>query len=348
MDLGNRIKQLRAKSGLTQEQLGMKLGIGAQAVSKWENSAAMPDITLLPSIAEVFGVTVDDLFDLTAEQRLNRIENRLDAENELPSDVFYEYKDYLKSRLTDESLKKRSTELLAFLYWHRMNSYAEKVRSYAKEAIRMSPSEKGCQWMLQMAEGHAAWDWNISNHGRAVDFYRQIADENPDAGLPYLFLLDNLLADRRADEAERVLERYASLPGVSPVIVGIYRAHIALARFDEQAADRIIEELGKEYPDDDVFLFEAAQYYAGKCGYDKAIEYYERSFELDPQRPRFQDALKAIADIYEIRGDYANAAITYDRIIGLLESEWGMTDESVLLEAKSEKARLLEKSRHAK
>ena len=96
MELGKKIKQLRFKAGLTQEQLAEKIGIGAQSVSKWENEVAMPDITTLPLLAEIFGVTIDDLFDLTVEQRLNRIENRMDAEEELPQDVFWEYEEFLK------------------------------------------------------------------------------------------------------------------------------------------------------------------------------------------------------------------------------------------------------------
>ena len=47
MEIGIKIKQLRFKAGLTQEQLAEKLGIGAQSVSKWENSLTMPDITAL-------------------------------------------------------------------------------------------------------------------------------------------------------------------------------------------------------------------------------------------------------------------------------------------------------------
>ena len=56
MDIGNKIKQLRYKAGLTQEQLASKLGISSQSVSKWETSVSMPDITLLPLLAEEFGV----------------------------------------------------------------------------------------------------------------------------------------------------------------------------------------------------------------------------------------------------------------------------------------------------
>ena len=97
MELGKKIRQLRFKAGLTQEQLADQLGISAQSVSKWENNVAMPDITSLPLLAEILGISIDDLFDLTVEQRLNRIENRMDVEDELPQDVFWEYEEYLKS-----------------------------------------------------------------------------------------------------------------------------------------------------------------------------------------------------------------------------------------------------------
>ena len=341
MELGKKIRQLRFKAGLTQEQLAEQLGVGPQAVSKWENAVAMPDIGLLPMISEVFGVSIDELFDLSAEQRLNRIENRIEREEELPQDVFWEYEEFLKGQLSAEKDKKRATGLLAYLYWHRMETYAGKVRRWAREAVRMAPDEKGCQWMLQKAEGHAAWDWNISNHSGAVDFYRELLRENPESRLVCSYLLDNLLADHRADEAEEVLERMCALKDSRYVINQVYRAHIALARFDEPTADRIIEELTAEHGDDFACLFEAAQYYAAKCEYDKAIALYERSFEKEQRRPRFQDELQGIAQIYQIRGEYRKAAETYERIIQLLEKEWGMTEELALQEAKREKARLL-------
>lgn len=344
MELGKKIKQLRFKAGLTQEQLAEKLGIGPQSVSKWENAVSMPDITALPLLAEIFGISIDELFDLTSEQRLNRIENSLDITDELPQDLFREYEDFLKAQLDDEQNRQRATSLIAYLYWHRMNSCAGKAARYAKDAIRSAPGEKDCQWILNRAEGHAVWDWNIANHTKAIEFWRGIVEENPEVRLPYLYLLDNLLADHRADEAEKYLERASRLPDARPVMVQVYRAHIALARFDEASADRIMEELGEKYPDDFVFLFEAAQYYAGKCDYDKAIALYEHSFAIEPRRPRFQDELMAIADIYEIRGDYRKAAETYDRIIDLLENEWGFTEDTGLQEAQKEKARLLAKA----
>ena len=344
MELGKKIRQLRFKAGLTQEQLAEKLGIAAQSVSKWETAAAMPDITALPLLAEIFGVSIDDLFDLSNEQRLNRIESRMDMEEELPQDVFMEYEEFLKTRLNDEKDKKRATELIALLYWHRMESYSNKARRFAEEAVKAAPNEKGCQWILQKAAGHAAWDWNISNHSGAVEFYRKLVNENPESRLCLYYLLDNLIADRRADEAEEYLKKLCALKDTRPVINEVYRAHIALARFDEKTADAIMEKLVADNPNDCNALFEAAQYRASKCEYARAVEYYERAFEHEERHPRFTDELYGIADIYKITGDYKKAAETYDRILALLRDEWGFTEEYEIARVQEAKAKMLEKA----
>jgi len=59
--IGKRIVQNRKRLGLTQDQLAEKLGVTAQAVSKWENDQSCPDITLLSQLADIFGISTDEL-----------------------------------------------------------------------------------------------------------------------------------------------------------------------------------------------------------------------------------------------------------------------------------------------
>ena len=60
--LGENIAALRRAAGLTQELLSDRLGVTSQAVSKWERQLSCPDVSLLPAMAEVFGVDIDALF----------------------------------------------------------------------------------------------------------------------------------------------------------------------------------------------------------------------------------------------------------------------------------------------
>ena len=208
MELGKKIRQLRNKAGLTQEQLAERLGVSAQSVSKWENAVAMPDITLLPELSGAFGVSIDELFSLTTEQRLQRIENRMATDSELPGELFWEYEEYLTDQLNAGADRRRILCLLGHLYHHRMESDARRVSRYAREAMRLAPEVKDCQWLLDRAEGQAIWDWNVGNHAKVIDFYKELIESDqgePRTPLPYYYLIDNL--DRRSP--------HAGSPGVS-------------------------------------------------------------------------------------------------------------------------------------
>ncbi len=329
MKIGYKIRQMRNKAGLTQEQLATKLGISAQSISKWENEITMPDISLLPDIAETFGVSIDELFDLTTEQKLKRIENRIEIEEELSEQTFSEYEEFLKGLIDTSENKLTALSLLANLYHHRMEADSLRVSKYAREAICLDPTKKDCQWLLDKAEGHAIWDWNIANHSGAIDFYKEVIQSNKnDAGsaLPYYYLIDNLLADNRADEAEEVRRIFATLPSANPVMVDVYKAYIALAKYDVNTADAIIEECVEKHPEDCGYIFEAAQYYARKCNYEKALELYKRSWAQE-KAPRFWDSLQGIATIYKILGDRDRTAKTYDQILECLMIDWGYSKE---------------------
>ncbi len=72
--LGKRIVFHRKKLGLTQDRLAELLGVTAQAVSKWENDQSCPDITMLPKLAEVFGITTDELLGIARAEPVHTAE----------------------------------------------------------------------------------------------------------------------------------------------------------------------------------------------------------------------------------------------------------------------------------
>ena len=347
MTIGNKIKQLRLSAGLTQEQLANLLDISAQAISKWETGTTMPDITLLPLLSTEFGVTIDDLFDLSSEQKLQRIERRMDLEEEFTQATFHEYEEYLKNLEGEHHDRRKVLSLLAHLYHHRMESDAKKVSKYAREAITIAPELKDCQWLLQKAEGACTWDWNIGNHSSVIDFYKSVIKcdtVSPKTPMPYYEVMDNLIADHRTSEAKEYLEEYKKLPAHKPFLVPIYEAYIALAEYNEEKADEIMSEALLKFSDNDGFLFESAQYHVRKCNYERAISFYELSWKAgENKKPRYTDALDGIATIYTIIGKKDKAIETYERMIECIKDEWGYKSEDAAVIEVERKINMLRK-----
>ena len=61
MQIGSMIMKKRKELGYTQQALAEKLNVSYQAVSKWEKGTACPEISLLPILAEIFGISIDSL-----------------------------------------------------------------------------------------------------------------------------------------------------------------------------------------------------------------------------------------------------------------------------------------------
>ena len=71
MTIGKRIAALRREKNLKQDDLAQMLEVSPQAVSKWENDQTCPDISLLPQLAKILGVSVDEL--LSGKQELQPV-----------------------------------------------------------------------------------------------------------------------------------------------------------------------------------------------------------------------------------------------------------------------------------
>lgn len=103
--LGERLLALRKASGMTQEQLAEKVFVTRQAVSKWERGESVPDLELLVALAEMYGVSLDELVLGTR------------ADEPEPAGLEAEREEFLKTRKKRVFLKAVSTFVLAVGVW---------------------------------------------------------------------------------------------------------------------------------------------------------------------------------------------------------------------------------------
>lgn len=89
-NFGENLKTLRKSRDLTQEQLAEFFCVSSQAVSKWETSASSPDISLLPVIANFFGVSTDELLGVDISQRMEVIADLCRQADELSAQRRYQ------------------------------------------------------------------------------------------------------------------------------------------------------------------------------------------------------------------------------------------------------------------
>ena len=105
-EVGKRITEGRRAKGMTQMALADALGISYQAVSSWENGRTMPDISKLPEISEILGISVDEILGKEAPAVQAALSN--DTETVLtPEDI---------------------AEAAAFFVEHRTNAVVDEIR----------------------------------------------------------------------------------------------------------------------------------------------------------------------------------------------------------------------------
>ena len=81
LEIGQKIRALRRRDGRTQEALAEAIGVTAQAVSRWEANGGYPDTEMIPSIANYFGVSIDELFgyENDRERKISAVIEKVDA-----------------------------------------------------------------------------------------------------------------------------------------------------------------------------------------------------------------------------------------------------------------------------
>lgn len=322
MEIGNQIKYFRLRKGVTQETLAAHLGVTPQAVSKWERNAASPDIALLPAISAYFGITIDDLFALSDDTRMERIQNMIwDVRFLNPSDAD-NARQFLLEKAQREPLNGKPHALLAELENHIAKAHHDLAAEYAKEALRRDHTIKDAHSNLCEAMRGDCGDWCVTNLYELIEYYKAFVELHPDYISGYLWLIDQLIVVNRLKEAELYCDRVAKLD--KSFRTPLYYGLISMARGDNETADRYFDQMCRDHGGDWATWMSMGDIHARRGRYDASKECYRKYLELQ-KPPRYTDGCTAIAQICEIQGDYAGAITAIREEIAILESDWNTT-----------------------
>lgn len=163
MTIGQRIKKLRRKRDITQEQLAEYLNISASAVSQWECGRVMPDISQIPLLANVFETSADTLLGIDVDHKAQKIEEiyrraletsqsgqREEAIAILREGLrqypdSYKLMNFLAGELWCRTPRDGETEQEIAAYHRQMETYLEKIiAGCPDDAIRRSATETAC------------------------------------------------------------------------------------------------------------------------------------------------------------------------------------------------------------
>lgn len=319
MEIGNQIKALRLRKGVTQEALAEHLGVTPQAVSKWERNTASPDIALLPALSAYFGVTIDELFALSDDTRMERIQNLLwDVRYLSPSDA-ENAKVFLLDKARREPNNGQPHALLAQMENHMALGHHSLAEEYAKEAIRRDHTLKTAHFELIQAMGGVCGDWHTFNHHALIEYYKDYVEAHPDHVSGYLWLLEQLIDAGRLEEAEAYWRRMANHDRTFRT--PFYRGLIEARRGNEAAAERWFTQLEAEHGGEWLVWMSLGDIRARQGRYEEAMDCYRRYLDLQ-EKPRYTDGLTATAQIREILGDYAGAIEAVRAEIAVLAEEY--------------------------
>ena len=299
MEMGKEIRRLRTDRGLTQEALAAALNVSPQTVSKWECGNSVPDVQLLPEIAVFFGVTIDQLFAMTPEQRMERIENHIYSSGVLSEAEERQIEQQVRAFAETPKHEGQAKTLLTKLYNHQAEQYRRLATACGKEAVEAS----------------------VRNHHALIDWFGDFCRRHPENRAALMWLLDNLIDDRRLSEARRWLEKLAAMD--KTFRIPLYRYLIALADGDSGESEAELRRLEALEGQEWCWALTRGDIHTLRQDYDKATVWYRKAQAMQPS-PRYIDSAVSIAHICEIRGDKAGAADAYREVLRLLKEEWGI------------------------
>lgn len=294
------LKRFRVAKNMTQEQAAEALGVSTQTVSRWECNTTLPDVTILPKIAALYCVTIDDLYKETSmaydnyAQRLGSIfEASKRPDDFIRADI--EYRKMLKSgEYTTEDLR-----LYGILYQQMMQVCMEKAEETFDRVIKRGPAEDTeVYWSVRRQKGYFLYE--IGRNQESIQEFLPLVEAGSKELQEWICLIQ---AYSFAENCDAALEW----------------AQKAETRFPESATLHI-------YTGD---LLRSMK------RYDEAFPHWKRALEMEPE---WCDAAYSMGFCYEELGEYAKACEVWTQIADGLEQR-GFEAEVNLPRALAQKCR---------
>lgn len=285
MKLNDNIRRLRMEAGLSQEALSERLGVSRQAVCKWEAGSTSPDVSLLPALAGVFGVTIDSLFASSPVPRYGGYRTR---RNEL-------FAVYESPDATEED-------------------FARAAAAFSEVILNGEATTEDYVSYGLLHHIRSRRDENI-----AIRYYRRAIQEGNDRRdadwmLAHTELLHMMVHMGRLEEIRREFEEWVRREPECGW------AHVQLSRALEKSGekDAAYEEIMRAIQlNDDVFARTAAGDLCRELKrYNEAIVHWDRAYELDSS---IISCWFSKAEAFVELGRYQEAIDQYRQILGWLE-----------------------------
>ena len=275
------LKRFRISKNMTQEQAAEALGVSTQTVSRWECNTTLPDVTILPKIAALYCVTIDDLYkesSVAYDNYAQRLGSVFEASHK-PEDfmqAYMEYQKLLKSgEYTIEDLR-----LYGILHQQMMQVCRDKAEEIFDRVIKKGPAEDPeTYWSTRRQKGYFLWE--IGRNQENIDEFLPLIENGSNDLQEWICLIQAYTFAENYDAAWKWVQN-------------------AEAKFTESAILHIY----------------AGDLMRSMKRYEEAFPHWKRALEMEPE---WCDAAYSMASCYEEIGDWENAYAAYIQIAENLE-----------------------------
>lgn len=280
--LSKNLKRFRLTRHLTQEAAADKLGISAQTISRWECATTLPDTSILPQIAQLYGITIDDLFKETAVAYANYAQ-RLGCVYEAtkkPDDFLRADLEYQKL-LRSETYTADDLRMYAILHQYMMQYCIEKSAEFFQKGLAKAKGEDmELYWSIKRQ--HALYLHEIGRDQAVIDEFLPLVEANSNDLQEWICLI----------------QAYSLLGDYEKALI-----------YGKKAAEKFSENAMLHIYLGDIFR--------GLKRYEEAFSHWKRAQQLEPD---WMDSAYSLAECYEELADYENARAVWQNIADDLSS----------------------------